>query len=182
MRDTDGGVRTFSCGLYSYGLHTNMQMLADQQEHIYNRFVQTQNVVLKTCRKWWMIETNGERERERDRERERERERARVREINASSVTLRWWRWWWEFWSGVMWKSIFLLKNASLEIAENWKILKQKGLRLFLGITLSFCKNRYIFNQANIFISAVLTDYLWRKSLVFIFVHFIFSCIQTPQK
>ena len=40
------------------------QMLDAQLEHIYNLSVRTQDVVLRTCRKRWAIERNGERESE----------------------------------------------------------------------------------------------------------------------
>ena len=43
-------------------------VLADQQEHIYISFVQTPDVVWKTCRERWMIGTDGEKERERKKE------------------------------------------------------------------------------------------------------------------
>ena len=39
-----------------------MQMMTDQQKLIYNSSVRSLNVVLKTCWKWWTIETNGERD------------------------------------------------------------------------------------------------------------------------
>ena len=39
-----------------------MQVLDNQLELIYNSYVWTEDVVKKTCRKRWMIETNGERE------------------------------------------------------------------------------------------------------------------------
>ena len=49
--------------MFSYGpLHIDVQMLADQQELIYNSSVWTQDVVWKTCQKGWMIGTNGKRE------------------------------------------------------------------------------------------------------------------------
>ena len=40
----------------------DMQMLDDQLELIYNSSVWTQDIVYKTCRKCWMMETNGEKE------------------------------------------------------------------------------------------------------------------------
>ena len=43
-------------------LHTDEVVLDDQRELIYKNSVRTQDVVLKTCWKRWMIETNGERE------------------------------------------------------------------------------------------------------------------------
>ena len=43
-------------------LHTDVQVLGDQQKIIDNSSVRTQDAVYKTCRKWWMIGTNGERE------------------------------------------------------------------------------------------------------------------------
>ena len=43
-------------------LHTDVQVLADQQELKYNTPRRTQDAVYKTYRKQWMIETNDERE------------------------------------------------------------------------------------------------------------------------
>ena len=38
--------------MFSYGpLHTDMQVLAEEPELIYNSSVRTQDVILKTCRK-----------------------------------------------------------------------------------------------------------------------------------
>ena len=37
-------------------------MLGDQLELIYNNSVRTQDIVLRTCREQWMIETNDMRE------------------------------------------------------------------------------------------------------------------------
>ena len=49
--------------MFSNGpLHTDEQVLADQQELINNSSVRTLDVVMKTCRKWWNIETNGKTE------------------------------------------------------------------------------------------------------------------------
>ena len=39
-----------------------MQVLDNQLESIYNSFVWTQDVILRTCQKQWMIEMNGKRE------------------------------------------------------------------------------------------------------------------------
>ena len=43
-------------------VHTDEQVLDDQLELIYNRSMQTQDVVKRTCQVWWKIETNGETE------------------------------------------------------------------------------------------------------------------------
>ena len=49
--------------MFSYGpLHTDVHVSEDKLELIYSSSPRTQDVVLKTCRKWWMIGTNGERE------------------------------------------------------------------------------------------------------------------------
>ena len=49
--------------MFSYGpFHTDMQMLDDQREIIYNSSVQAQDGVKKTWQKQWMIEINDERE------------------------------------------------------------------------------------------------------------------------
>ena len=62
MQDTAGEVRTNSQTTFSYGpLHTDVQMLDNQREFISNCSAQRLNVVWKTCRKQWMIETNAER-------------------------------------------------------------------------------------------------------------------------
>ena len=61
MQDTGGKLKTNSEAMLSYGLHTDVQVLTDKLD-IYNSSVRTQNVVKKTCRKRWIIETNGERE------------------------------------------------------------------------------------------------------------------------
>ena len=46
MQDTVGEVRMNSLAMFSYGLlHMDMQVLADQQELIYNSSVWTQDVV-----------------------------------------------------------------------------------------------------------------------------------------
>ena len=42
------------------------QILDEKQELMYNSSVQTQGVIQKTCRKWLMIEKNGESETERE--------------------------------------------------------------------------------------------------------------------
>ena len=34
----------------------------DQLEHTYSSYVKIQDVVQKTCRRWWTIERSGERE------------------------------------------------------------------------------------------------------------------------
>ena len=39
----------------------DMPVLGNQQELIYDSSVLTQDVVWKTCQKWWMIGTNGKR-------------------------------------------------------------------------------------------------------------------------
>ena len=71
MRDTAGEVKTNTLATLSNGrLDTEEQVLDDLQELLYNSSVRTQDLVYKTCRKRWMIETNGERERERERERD----------------------------------------------------------------------------------------------------------------
>ena len=65
MKDTDGEVRTNSIVTFSNGpFHTDVQVLADLQEHIDNSSVRPQDVVAKNCQKEWMIETNGESVRE----------------------------------------------------------------------------------------------------------------------
>ena len=49
--------------IFSYGpLHTDMEVLADQQKLIYNSSLQAQDVVWRTCQKQLMIGMNGERE------------------------------------------------------------------------------------------------------------------------
>ena len=40
--------------------HIDVPALAKPQELTYNSFVQTQNIVWKTYREWWMIGTKGE--------------------------------------------------------------------------------------------------------------------------
>ena len=63
MRDTAGDVRTNTYVAFSYEpLHTDLKVLDDQLELIYKSSVQTQDVVYKTNRKRWTIETNGEKE------------------------------------------------------------------------------------------------------------------------
>ena len=62
MPDTAGEVRANSWPTFSYRpLHTDVRMLDDQLELIYNSSAWTQDVVYKTGRKRWMIETNGKR-------------------------------------------------------------------------------------------------------------------------
>ena len=62
MQETAEEVRTNSLATFSNGaLHMDMQVLA-YQELIYNSSVRTQDIVLKTFQKRWMIEMNGERE------------------------------------------------------------------------------------------------------------------------
>ena len=69
MWDAAGEARMNAFVNFFYGtLHTNVPVLVDQQELIYIRSVQTQNVVWKTCQEQWKIETDGERERERERD------------------------------------------------------------------------------------------------------------------
>ena len=58
MWNTVGEVRTNSYGR----LYTDVQVLDDQLELIYNSFERTQDVVKKTCRKRWIIGANGQRE------------------------------------------------------------------------------------------------------------------------
>ena len=58
MQDTTGKVRKW-CSPMDLFIQT-CKMLEDQQELIYNSSVWTQNVMQKTCQKWWMIEMNGE--------------------------------------------------------------------------------------------------------------------------
>ena len=63
MQENAGEVMTKSVATLSYApLHMDVQMLDDQLELTYNSFVQTRVVVLKTCWKRWIIETNGKRE------------------------------------------------------------------------------------------------------------------------
>ena len=63
MQDTVKEVRTNSLALFSYGaIPTDVQVLNDQVELMKNRSVRTQDVVLKTRRKRWTIETNSVRE------------------------------------------------------------------------------------------------------------------------
>ena len=65
MGDTAGEVKMNSYAKFSdRPLHTDMQVLDDQQELIYDSSVQTQDIVYRTCQKQWMIALNGERERE----------------------------------------------------------------------------------------------------------------------
>ena len=53
-------VRMNSKATFCYGpLHPDMQVLDNQLELIYNSSVQTQDVILKTCQRQEMIETNG---------------------------------------------------------------------------------------------------------------------------
>ena len=42
--------------------HMDVQVLDDQLELIYDSSVQTQDIISRTCRMRWMIETNGERQ------------------------------------------------------------------------------------------------------------------------
>ena len=48
--------------------YMNVPTMADQQESIYIRYVRTEDVVLETCRDWWMIGTGEKIEKERFRE------------------------------------------------------------------------------------------------------------------
>ena len=65
MQDTAGGARTNAWDMFFYGpFYTDMQLLDNQLELIYNSSVRTQDGARKTCWKWWMIETDGESERE----------------------------------------------------------------------------------------------------------------------
>ena len=62
MQDTVGAVKTNSWAMYSCGpLHIVEQRQDDQLEPIYNGSVPIQYIALKTSRKWWTIETGGER-------------------------------------------------------------------------------------------------------------------------
>ena len=48
--------------MYSCGPpHMDVQEWDDQHELTYSNYVRTQDVTLKTCRRWWMIGRNGER-------------------------------------------------------------------------------------------------------------------------
>ena len=49
-------------------INTDKLVLDNQLKHIYNSSVRIQNVVYRTCQKWCMMQTNGERGRERKRE------------------------------------------------------------------------------------------------------------------
>ena len=51
---SEAAVCRFCLSISLQPLHTNVQVLDDQQELIYNSFVQTQDVVKKICRKWWI--------------------------------------------------------------------------------------------------------------------------------
>ena len=63
MRDTARGAKTNSQVTFSHRhLHTDVQVSHDQLELIFNSSVLTQDVAWWTCRKRWMIETDGERE------------------------------------------------------------------------------------------------------------------------
>ena len=63
MQDTAGEIRTNAWATFSdEPLHTDVQVLADQLELIYDSSVRRQDVVWKTCRKWCMIETYDGRE------------------------------------------------------------------------------------------------------------------------
>ena len=42
--------------------HMDMSVLADKQELIYIGSVQSQDVVWRTCQKWWMVGMDGEKE------------------------------------------------------------------------------------------------------------------------
>ena len=42
--------------------HMAMQKQDDQLELTYSNYVRTQDVTLKTCRRWWVIGRSGERE------------------------------------------------------------------------------------------------------------------------
>ena len=115
MWDTAGEVKKNSWATFFYGpLHTDMHVLADKQELIYNSSVQTADVVSKTSPKRWKIETKGERERERDRE--------RVREICACNVT--WWWWWW-------WSIYFTQSAGAVEWLHLCKGVKLPLQRVF---------------------------------------------------
>ena len=49
--------------MFYYGdLHMDVPKLTDPQELTYSSYMQTQDVVQKTCQVWWMIEMDGERE------------------------------------------------------------------------------------------------------------------------
>ena len=62
MQDTAGEVGTISYVTYSCGpLHMDEQRQDDQLEPINNSSVQIQDVVLKTYRERWSIETRGRR-------------------------------------------------------------------------------------------------------------------------
>ena len=48
--------------MYSYGpLHMTKQKQDDPLEHTYSCYVGIQDVVLKTCQRWWTIGRGGER-------------------------------------------------------------------------------------------------------------------------
>ena len=48
--------------MYSCGPpHMDVQKQDDQHERTYSNYVRTQDVTLKTCRRWWMIGGSGER-------------------------------------------------------------------------------------------------------------------------
>ena len=42
-------------------LHMVVPVVTDHQEHTYNSSVQTQNVIWKNHREWWMLGMNGKR-------------------------------------------------------------------------------------------------------------------------
>ena len=58
MWDNIGGAPTFSYGPF----HTDTHVWDDQLELIYNSSSRAQDVAWKTCRKQWMIGTDGEKE------------------------------------------------------------------------------------------------------------------------
>ena len=63
MRETTGEVRTKPWATLSQGpFHTDVQVLDDKLELIYNSSVRTLDLALKIGQNWWIIETNGERE------------------------------------------------------------------------------------------------------------------------
>ena len=65
MLDTAGEARISIKATFSNRpLHTDVPVLADQQELTCNIYGQTEVVVWKTCRERWMIGVNGERKSE----------------------------------------------------------------------------------------------------------------------